>query len=136
MSSVYVIKNQEDAFLDKSGDWASGLLAKTLYRTPHKDEAINQKVDITVKQPDQRLTLLEVNLNEQGVPVIPEEYRKELDLPPQTAPEEPTQEMDVSSEDSDSENDSLEQENTQQTASDVETDSNTADTTIEQGSLL
>lgn len=68
--NVFVIKNQYDAFLDKSGDWVSSELAKTLYRTPNKDEAINQKVEIAVKDPHQRLELISANLDDKGNPML------------------------------------------------------------------
>lgn len=57
MSSIYILQSQNDLYLSKSGDWVSGDQSKILFRTQHKDEAINQKVELTVKQPELRVSI-------------------------------------------------------------------------------
>lgn len=58
MLAVFLLQNQNDQYLSKSGDWLSGADSKALFRTSHKDEAINQKVEISVKQADPRVSIL------------------------------------------------------------------------------
>ena len=73
MKRVYVLRNSRDEFLDKSGEWISGGDIKSLYRTEHKDEALNKKVDFAVKHPDVRIRIVDA---EQGAPnelVLPDD---------------------------------------------------------------
>lgn len=55
MTDVFVLRNQHNQFLNKSLEWIAAGESKTLYRTQHKDEMINQKVELTVKRPDLRI---------------------------------------------------------------------------------
>jgi|GEM_PF-407688 len=55
MTDVFVLRNQHKQFLNKSLEWIAAGESKTLYRTQHKDEMINQKVELTVKRPDLRI---------------------------------------------------------------------------------
>lgn len=57
MGEVYILKNQNNEFLDKSGGWATIHETKSFYRTPHKDEALNQKVEFSVKRPELRIAI-------------------------------------------------------------------------------
>lgn len=66
MDPLYVIQNQHKLFLDKHGEWVDGSDSQTLYRTAHKDEAINVKVEHAVRSPELRLTLVPVTTNERG----------------------------------------------------------------------
>jgi len=58
MLPVFLLQNQHDQYLGKSGEWLSGTDSKTLFRTQHKDEAINQKVEVAVKQADARIQII------------------------------------------------------------------------------
>ena len=63
-SVFYVLINQNNQLLARSGEWLGTKQEKLLYRSKFKDEAINLKVDHAVKQPDMRLRLIEVTMNE------------------------------------------------------------------------
>lgn len=58
MLAVFLLQNQCDQYLSKSGEWLNGADSKALYRTVHKDEAINQKVEVAVKQADTRAKIV------------------------------------------------------------------------------
>ncbi|PCK09738.1 MAG: hypothetical protein COA42_02140 [Alteromonadaceae bacterium] len=58
MTDVYLLQNQRNEFFSKSGDWLESGDSKTLYRTQYKDEAINQKVEFSVKNPELRVSLV------------------------------------------------------------------------------
>lgn len=58
MTDVYLLQNQHNEFFNKSGDWLAGGDSKTLYRSKYKDEAINQKVEFSVKNPKLRINLV------------------------------------------------------------------------------
>lgn len=66
MSIVYLLKNQHDHYLDKSGEWVSAENARTLYRALYKDEALNRKVEFSVKNSDLRISIFEAALNDKG----------------------------------------------------------------------
>lgn len=71
MKQVFILQNQHKQFLTKQGEWTDGRDGNTLYRTEHKDEAINQQFEASSKDYTLRLTLIECSLNERGVPIIP-----------------------------------------------------------------
>lgn len=66
MSQVYIITNQYDQFLDKRSQWVDQADTSVLYRTPHKDEAINIMVEHSVKNPDARAKIVTCELNQKG----------------------------------------------------------------------
>ena len=74
---MYLITNQDGYFLGKSGQWLDGRETATLYRTSHKDEALNQLFETNSRDFSLRLTLMECDINPKGLPVIPPEQ-----LPP------------------------------------------------------
>jgi len=71
MDHLFVLCNQHQHFLTKSGEWNSGEDNRALYRTPHKDEAINQMVELTVKQPELRIQIVSVSQTERGLLKLP-----------------------------------------------------------------
>ncbi len=66
MTQVYLLKNQNDEFLDRSGEWVKSGDEKTLFKTIHKDEAINQRVEYTVKNPELRIFIETAAVNDDG----------------------------------------------------------------------
>lgn len=80
MSDVYLLQNQDKLFLGKQKDWLDGRDRNSLFKTPHKDEAVNQRVEISAKDYTQRIALLLCPVDERGLPVIAAE-----DLPPAQA---------------------------------------------------
>lgn len=73
MTTVFVLRNQDHLYFDKRGEWTDGSDSSSLYRTPYKDEALNQKLELTVRHPDLRITLLSFQLDD----------KDRLRLPPQ-----------------------------------------------------
>lgn len=90
MLAVFLLQNQYDQYLSKSGEWLDGADSKTLYRTVHKDEAINQKVEVAVKQADTRAKIVngfqlpngQVILSEnEPLPIAPEPVTDSMEEP-------------------------------------------------------
>lgn len=77
MKKAYVLQNQNKLLLAKSREWVDARDLRSLFQTEHKDEAINQKVEVNAKDYTQRIHILEVSLNDKGLPVIPEEHKPE-----------------------------------------------------------
>lgn len=70
MTRIYIIQNQYNLYLNKQGEWSDGTDANLLYRTPHPDAAINTKVELSVRDPLLRLSVVPCTLNEKGRPEI------------------------------------------------------------------
>ena len=49
MSSVFVIRNQNGHYLGKQQQWLDGRDRRLLYRTPHRDEAVNVVFELSSK---------------------------------------------------------------------------------------
>lgn len=84
MSDVYIIRNQDDLYLSKQGEWVDGSESQSLFRTSHKDEALNVKVELSVRTPQLRLTIVPSALNEKGQLVFQESPSacQAIDQPP------------------------------------------------------
>ena len=70
MNTVYLLQNQDKLILNRNREWTDARDLKSLYQTPHKDEGINQKVEVNAKDYTQRIHLLECELNEKKLPII------------------------------------------------------------------
>ncbi|MDO3381441.1 hypothetical protein [Gilvimarinus algae] len=70
MSEVYIIQNQDKLFLSKQRAWLDGRDPASLYRSAHKDEAVNEKFEVNAKDYSQRVSLVRCPLNERGQPQI------------------------------------------------------------------
>lgn len=80
MKKVFILQNQNKQLLNKQNEWVDGRDANTLFKTAHKDEAINQTFEVSSKDYTQRVHLLECPLSDRNLPVIPK------DLLPDPAP--------------------------------------------------
>jgi hypothetical protein len=70
---MYILHNQDGYFLTKSGDWSDGRELAPLFKTIHKDEAINQLFEANSKDYNLRLSLLECEINSKKMPLIPDD---------------------------------------------------------------
>ncbi|MBR9909469.1 MAG: hypothetical protein GYB33_03840 [Gammaproteobacteria bacterium] len=77
MKSVFLLQNQDKLLLNKHGEWVDGREVASLFRTAHRDEALNQMVEVNTKDYTLRIKLLQCPVNERGQP----QPRAE-DLPP------------------------------------------------------
>jgi len=73
MSHVYVLTNQHRQFLSKSNEWIDGREANRLFRTEHKDVAINQMFEANTRNVSLRIELLQCALNPKAQPLVPED---------------------------------------------------------------
>jgi len=81
MSHVYVLTNQHQQFLSKSNEWIDGRDASRLFRSEHKDVAINQMFEANTRDVNLRIELLRCELNAKGQPQVPEEALGEKPAP-------------------------------------------------------
>ncbi|WP_051687270.1 hypothetical protein [Microbulbifer sp. HZ11] len=92
MSHVYVLTNQHQQFLSKSNEWIDGRENTKLFRTEHKDVAINQMFEANTRNVALRIELLECELDTKRQPIVPEEALSETPLEsavPEEAVDEP-----------------------------------------------
>jgi hypothetical protein len=82
MSEVYILQNQDKRFLGKQRTWLDGRDPAALYRSPHKDEAVNEMFEASSKDYRQRVSLVSCPLSERRQPVIDPAI-----LPPKTSNE-------------------------------------------------
>lgn len=70
MTQTFILQNQDNHFFGKNKEWLDGYDANSLYKTVHKDEAINQMVEISSKDYKQRVKIIACDLDEKGLPII------------------------------------------------------------------
>ena len=70
MAEVFILQNQHQHYLSKQNLWLDGRDPGALFKTLHKDEAINQMVEVSSKDYTQRIKILVVEQNEKGLPMI------------------------------------------------------------------
>ncbi len=80
MKQVYVVRNQEGYFATKKKEWECGREPKLLFRSEHKDEAINMVFELSSKDIYLRAEAIAVNMNDDKQPVV------EVTAPPKPKP--------------------------------------------------
>jgi hypothetical protein len=77
MSELFILQNQDKLFLGRQNNWLDGRDLAALFKTAHKDEAINQMFEASSKDYKQRIKVLSCSANEKGLPVIDPELLPE-----------------------------------------------------------
>jgi hypothetical protein len=77
MSELFILQNQDKLFLGRQNNWLDGRDLAALYKTVHKDEAINQMFEASSKDYRQRIKVLSCSANEKGLPLIDPEIMPE-----------------------------------------------------------
>lgn len=70
MSIVYIVKNQHGLFVSKQKEWVDGREPKILFRSPHKDEAINLVFELSSKDIYIRAEAIKVELDDNKQPIV------------------------------------------------------------------
>jgi len=70
MTQIFILQNQDNHFFGKNKEWLDGYDANSLFKTVHKDEAINQMVEISSKDYKQRVKIITCEGDEKGLPLI------------------------------------------------------------------
>jgi len=97
MKDVLVLQNQHGDYLSKQREWISAGDSKSLFRSIERDEVINEKVELTVKHPDLRVSVITVTQEENGrLTLDGENLLKKLEAPANDDSEQdPTQALDL-----------------------------------------
>jgi hypothetical protein len=70
MKEVFVICNHDGLFLGKQGQWLDESEPALVYRTPHRDIALNHLIEVNARDIEQRLVMMQCPLNEKDVPLL------------------------------------------------------------------
>ncbi len=69
--TVFILQNQHQQFLTKSLEWINGCEANQLFKTPHRDIALNQLMELNAKDIQLRVKIISCELNKSGNPELP-----------------------------------------------------------------
>ena len=80
LMSLFVLQNQNQYFLTKDQQWEDGRDRRRLFKTTLKDEAVNQLFEANTRDVGLRITIVECDASEQGLPVLDESQLPPLAL--------------------------------------------------------
>lgn len=70
MNTVFVVRNQHGLYLTKQQQWSNGADNQSLYRTAHRDEAINSVFEVSSRDIYLRAEAIACELDAKGNPSI------------------------------------------------------------------
>ncbi len=70
MSSVFVIQNQQGQFLSRHREWVDNTQIQAVYKTPHRDLAVNEWVELTARDTAARARVVAVDTTSKGLPLL------------------------------------------------------------------
>ena len=70
MKKLLVIRNQNNHYLGRHGEWLDGSHVSALFRTEHRDAALNELFETNIRDCDLRGEILECEVDKHGYPVV------------------------------------------------------------------
>ena len=70
MKKLLVIRNQNNHYLGKHGTWVDGSHAPALFRTEHKDMAVNELIETNIRDFDLRGEIIVCDADKHGYPLV------------------------------------------------------------------
>lgn len=70
MKKLLVIRNQNNHYLGRRGEWLDGSHVPALFRTEHRDTALNELFETNIRDFDLRGEILECEVDKHGYPVV------------------------------------------------------------------
>ena len=70
MKKLLVIRNQNGHYLGRHGEWLDGSHVPALFRTEHRDAALNELFETNIRDFDLRGEILECEIDKHGYPVV------------------------------------------------------------------
>jgi hypothetical protein len=86
--SVFVIRNQHNHYLGKHHEWLDGSHPSALFRTVHRDMAVNELIDHNIRDVSLRGEILACETDESGYPIV--EVLNPIPLPETPSEVEPS----------------------------------------------
>ncbi|GAB2198458.1 hypothetical protein [Sessilibacter sp. MAH4] len=81
MSKIFLLQNHQGFFLNRQGLWVSGREPAGLFRAVNKDEAVNEVFEVSARDYSQRISIVETETTEKGVPVVDPSWISDLPEP-------------------------------------------------------
>ena len=69
-NQVFVIRNQDQLYLDRHGQWCSGDEPRQLYSSRHHDEALNTLIELNARDISLRGQVIAVPLDDKKQPLL------------------------------------------------------------------
>lgn len=70
MKTIYVIRNQLDHYLGRHGEWLDGSHVPALFRTEHRDVAVNELVEVNLRDFNLRGEIIACEADSGGYPMV------------------------------------------------------------------
>ena len=70
MKTVFLIRNQHGHYLGRNGEWLDGSHVPALFRTEHRDVAVNELVEVNLRDFDLRGEIIAVEAETGDYPVV------------------------------------------------------------------
>jgi hypothetical protein len=68
MKEVYLLQNNDGLLLSKQWEWLEHTTPASWYHTEYKDDALNTRLELTIKHPQMRINIIQCPLNDKGHP--------------------------------------------------------------------
>lgn len=78
--AVLILQRDDDRILTRGLEWSWDTAPQTAFATPHRDVALNQLLELTLKDTHLRAHLVSCPLSERGLPALPAVTRPQLPL--------------------------------------------------------
>lgn len=75
---VYILRDQEQRYLDTQKQWVTGEQGEAPFFTPHRDVALNQLFELTLHDPQLRGCVETCPVNARGKPLLQDSGRADL----------------------------------------------------------
>jgi hypothetical protein len=70
LKTIFVIRNQNGHYLGRNGDWHDGSHVPGLFRTEHRDVAVNELVEVNLRDFDLRGEIIACEAEDGDYPVV------------------------------------------------------------------
>ena len=67
---IYILQTQDQRTLNKDLEWSSEADRNLVYRTSHRDAALNQLIELNAKDINLRASIVECDADAKGQPVL------------------------------------------------------------------
>lgn len=78
--AVFILQRDNDNILTRGLEWSGDTTPQTAFVTPHRDVALNQLLELTLKDTHLRAHIVSCTLNERGLPALPAVTKPSLPL--------------------------------------------------------
>ena len=123
---LYLLQNQDKYFLSKHNEWVDGRDLKELFKTLHRDIALNHLFEVNAHDYQQRIHILDCDVKGRNDPII------DPDLMPPPLPKKPKAEP-TGTEQTDSEQTDTEQSDAEHLSTETLTAKITGDQVVDSG---